>query len=66
MNILELEKFKIEDAINFHDTYNPWLFDGDKLKPVIKKQLETIVDDFIEYMGIPGLAIEDIIITGSN
>lgn len=66
MNILELEKFKIEDAINFHDEYNPWLFDGDHLKPVIKRQLETIADDFIEFMGIPELAIEDIIITGSN
>ena len=66
MNILELEQFKIEDAINFHDTYNPWLFDGDKLKPVIKKQLETIADDFVEFMGIPNLALEDIIITGSN
>jgi len=66
MNILELEKFKIEDAINFHDEYNPWLFDGDKLKPVIKKQLETISNDFVEYMGIPDLALEDIIITGSN
>ena len=66
MNILELEKFKIEDAINFHDEYNPWLFDGDKLKPAIKRQLETIADDFVEYMGIPDLAIEDIIITGSN
>ena len=66
MNILELEKFKIEDAINFHDEYNPWLFDGDKLKPTIKRQLETIADDFIEFMGIPDLAIEDIIITGSN
>ena len=66
MNILELEKFKIEDAINFHDEYNPWLFDGDKLKPTIKRQLETIADDFVEFMGIPGLAIEDIIITGSN
>ena len=66
MNILELEKFKIEDAINFHDEYNPWLFDGDKLKPTIKRQLEIITDDFVEYMGIPDLAIEDIIITGSN
>ena len=66
MNILELEKFKIEDAINFHDEYNPWLFYGDKLKPTIKRQLETIADDFVEFMGIPGLAIEDIIITGSN
>ena len=66
MNILELEQFKIEDAINFHDEYNPWLFDGDKLKPTIKRQLEIIADDFVEYMGIPDLAIEDIIITGSN
>ncbi len=66
MNILELEKFKIEDAINFHDEYNPLLFDGDKLKPVIKRQLDIITNDFIEYMGIPDLAVEDVIITGSN
>ena len=67
MNILELKKFKIEDAINFHDELNPLLFDEhNKLKPNIKSQLDTIVDDFIEYMGIPDLAVEDVIITGSN
>lgn len=67
MNILELEKFKIEDAINFHDELNPLLFDeNNKLKPNIKNQLEIITDDFVEYMGIPDLAIEDVIITGSN
>ena len=48
MNILELEKFKIEDAINFHDELNPLLFDEhNKLKPNIKSQLETIADDFV-------------------
>ncbi len=67
MNISELEKFKIEDAINFHDELNPLLFDeNNKLKPNIKKQLEIITDDFIEFMGIPDLAVEDVIITGSN
>ena len=67
MNILELEKFKIEDAINFHDELNPLLFDeNNKLKPNIKNQLEIITDDFVEYMGIPDLAVEDVIITGSN
>ena len=67
MNILELEKFKIGDAINFHDELNPLLFDeNNKLKPNIKNQLEIITDDFIEYMGIPDLAVEDVIITGSN
>jgi hypothetical protein len=67
MNITELDKFKIEDAINFHDELNPLLFDeNNKLKPNIKKQLLIITDDFVEYMGIPDLAIEDVIITGSN
>jgi len=67
MNITELEKFKIEDAINFHDELNPLLFDeNNKLKPNIKKQLDTITDDFIEFMGLPDLAVEDVIITGSN
>ena len=67
MQISELEKFKIEDAINFHDELNPLLFDErHKLKPNIKKQLDTIAKDFIEFMGLPDLALEDIIITGSN
>ena len=67
MNISELEKFKIEDAINFHDELNPLLFDeNNKLKPEVKKQLDIIVDDFVEFMGVPDLAVEDVIITGSN
>ena len=37
-----------------------------KLKPIIKRQLDIITDDFVEYMGIPDLAVEDVIITGSN
>jgi len=66
MQITELDKFRLEDAVKFNDELNPLLFDGTKLKPNIKKQLEIIADDFIEFMGIPNLAIEDIIITGSN
>ena len=66
MQITELDKFRLEDAVKFNDELNPLLFDGTKLKPNIKKQLEVIADDFIEFMGIPNLAIEDIIITGSN
>lgn len=66
MNITELDKFKLEDAVKFHDELNPRLFDGQKLRPVIKHQLQEIAKDFIEFMGIPTLAIEDVIITGSN
>jgi hypothetical protein len=66
MNITELDKFKLEDAVKFHDELNPRLFDGSKLRPVIKHQLQEIAKDFIEFMGIPTLAIEDVIITGSN
>ena len=51
MNISELEKFKIEDAINFHDELNPLLFDEDnKLKPEVKKQLDIIVEKL--FLGI--------------
>lgn len=66
MNITELDKFKLEDAVKFHDKLNPRLFDGKKLRPVIKHQLQEITKDFIEFMGIPTLAIKDVIITGSN
>jgi hypothetical protein len=66
MNLKELDSFKISDAITFHNKLNPKLWNGTKLRPEVKQQLESIADDFLQEMGIHELDVRDITISGSN
>jgi hypothetical protein len=66
MDIRELEDFKLSDAIKFHDELNPSLWKDDKLRPEVRKQLMTIADDFLSELGISGLKVKDVTISGSN
>lgn len=66
MDIKELESFKLEDAVTFHDTLNPKLFLHNKLIPLVEKQLRVIAEDFVVEMGLNSNTIEDITISGSN
>jgi L-threonylcarbamoyladenylate synthase len=47
MNIKELNSFKMSDAVKFHDTLNQKIFNNEKLKPEVRKQLLLIAKDFI-------------------
>ena len=66
MDIKTLESFSLQDAVTFHDKLNPKLFDGQHLKADVSKQLRLIAQDFIEELGIKGLHVKDITISGSN
>lgn len=66
MDIKELDSFKMSDAVKFHDKLNPKLWLGTRLDPAVKKQLLVIAEDFISELGIKGLDVEDITISGSN
>jgi hypothetical protein len=66
MNITQLESFKLSDAVTFHDKLNPKLFAGQKLRPDVKRQLLIIAQDFLEELGISGLDVKDITVSGSN
>jgi hypothetical protein len=66
MDIKELESFKISDAVKFHDHLNNKLWRGQNLRPEVKDQLEIITKDFLEELGIHGLDVEDITVSGSN
>lgn len=66
MNLTELEKFKLSDAIYFHDELNQSIFDGDHMNPQVREQLLIIAEDFLEHLGISSFDIEDITISGSN
>jgi hypothetical protein len=64
--INEIETFRLQDAVTFHDKLNPKLFAGQKLRPDVKRQLTIIAQDFLEELGISGLDVKDITVSGSN
>jgi hypothetical protein len=66
MNLKELDEFRLDDAIRFHENLNPTLFNGEKLDPAVRQQLLTIAEDFMEELGISKLKVKDIVIVGSN
>ena len=66
MNFNELNSFNMSDAVRFHEQLNPAIFDGDHMKQDVREQLLLIANDFIEHLGLPDLAIQDITISGSN
>jgi hypothetical protein len=66
MNLKELDSFRISDAISFHDKLNPKLWNNNNLRPEVKKQLLIIAEDFLEELGINGLDVADMTVSGSN
>ncbi len=65
-----LREFKIESiadlAVIFHKTLNPLLWDGMSLRPEVQVQLLKIAKNFIEFINIPHINLQDITISGSN
>lgn len=67
MDINELENFRLEDAVKFHDRLNPKIWGSDDhLLPKVRENLMAIADDFREFLGVSDLKIKDITISGSN
>ncbi len=66
MDIKELHSFKMSDAVKFHDKLNPNLWRNNQLDPAVKKQLIVIAEDFLSNMGISGLDVKDITVSGSS
>lgn len=62
--MLSLKEFKT--GLEYHDTLNPILWNGDQLKPEVLLKLTMIADNFIEFVGLDPKLIHDIVITGSS
>jgi hypothetical protein len=62
------EDLEVKEDIEKHDTLNPILFDGDKLKPEVKEKAIEVADELLQMMNDSGLNIklQDLILTGSN
>lgn len=66
MDINELDKFKLSDAVKFHDMLNPSLWEDNRLDNEVRNQLVLIAKEFVTYLGIKDLSVKDITVSGSN
>jgi len=53
-------------AIPYHDTLNPVLWDDTNLKTDVRYKLMLIANHFAKFLNIPNLELKDITISGSN
>lgn len=56
----------VDDAVIFHDTLNPALWQNNQLKPQVRLKLLEIAKHFINFIDVPKLNLKDITISGSN
>ena len=66
MNSRELEDFRLGDAVKFHDSLNPALFQDDKLRPEVRERMLEIARDFMDHLGVKNVEVKDITLSGSN
>ena len=58
------ETFKLD--LEFHDTLNPKLWNGDSLKPEVRKDLLKFIEAFRVFALVPENLVLDIVMTGGN
>lgn len=61
---LKPEQVKLK-SFDTHDTLNPEIWDGLHLDGQVRLKLMDIADDFIEFIDVPWVEPEDVVITGS-
>jgi len=67
MNILELDSYRLSDAVKFNDQLNPRLWDDrERMRPEVREQLLKIADDFAQSLGVTDLQLKDVTVSGSN
>jgi len=53
-------------TLEYHDTLNPKIWDGDELKPEVQAKLLQIAKKWATFAKIPDFAVTDIILVGGN
>ncbi len=56
----------VDDAVIFHDSLNPKLWENQQLKPIVRFKLLQIAKHFVDFIKIPDINLKDITISGSN
>lgn len=54
-----------ELTFQYHDELNPKLWDGDTLRPEVRKKMLAVAEHFFKTLKVPGLKVDDCVFTGS-
>lgn len=57
---------QVLSTVAFHDRLNPLLWTDGAMRPEVRVRLLRIALKFYQFLEIPGLKVEDIVVTGSN
>jgi len=64
--LMRIEEINLPAAgVDYHKTLCPLAWDANELKPEVRSGLLKIAHRFIDSLGVPGMEIEDIVLTGS-
>ena len=61
-----MAKFSVGRIIQFHSRLNPRLWQHDGLRVEVRLKLMQTAIAFYRFLDLPGLRVDDIIVTGSN
>lgn len=57
---------KLFELFQYHEELNPKIWDKKRLFSDVRATLLRIADNFIDFIDLPNMKVEDIILTGSN
>lgn len=60
-----LDEDVVDDTVQYNDTLEPLVWDGNKLKPEVRNRLLIIAQKFIDSLNIEDFDAKDIVLTGS-
>jgi hypothetical protein len=66
MYLREFTEGLSDAAVQFHKELNPHLWQGTAMKPAVRYKLLQVAKDFITFIDIPDINLQDITISGSN
>jgi hypothetical protein len=66
LNEANIKPGDLKSTLTVHDTLNSKLWDGNALRVDVQVALLKAAKAFVEFIDLPGLEVEDVILTGSN
>lgn len=62
---IKIHKHSLSDDFKIQDELQQDLWNGEQLDPKVRDKLLEIAEEFVQTLNIPGLTVEDVVITGS-
>lgn len=62
---MKLANISLKNNVKYNDRLNPIVWDGETLRPQVRKKLIEIAEAFVEFLEIDAATVEDYLVVGS-